>query len=224
MKFTIPQKILLESDEDRRRAERQAYLSGSIEDKAKALLQRVRHGEISHRNLQLAAGLGDENSRQVLETLGLDPIQVIVDPKYGGRGLDHYAGGIDFFKVLQESTLSREEMVNFGADCITYHYREQTTAVEAARKRDVQKMNELLKLPPFSELVDNGMYIDNEDVSYLDKAVYYLMSASFSHDRHVIESDIAQVIHHVLYDRDRPPLNVQRVVDRLIQYLKNEVR
>lgn len=109
MKFTIPQRVLLEADEDQRRAERQAKLTGSSSEKAQALLQRVRLGQIKPENLALAAAMRDEAAEIVADQFGLERPQI---PLANASRDD---GHFDYFnKVLSAAnSFSIEEIADF---------------------------------------------------------------------------------------------------------------
>lgn len=103
MRYTIPQRILLEADEERRKAERKAQTTGSVKDRANALFQRVRQGEIDPQRLQTAAGLGDEECQEVVRLLGMDPVNYLVDQN----------GRLDWAPIFLNSGLATEELFNF---------------------------------------------------------------------------------------------------------------
>lgn len=70
--LTVAQRALCEADEERRRAEREAKLFRSTDQRAQVLLARVRQGEVKPSNLVLAAAMGDEAAIAVASQFGLE--------------------------------------------------------------------------------------------------------------------------------------------------------
>lgn len=103
---TIPQRVMLEADEERRRAERDAQISKSPEDAGRALILRVRNGDLRPENLQVAAALGDNESRAAAQLMQLEI------PDLG----DERTSAI-WTVAFERSTLSTEEIFSFVCEC-----------------------------------------------------------------------------------------------------------
>lgn len=213
MRYTIPQRTLLEADEERRKAERQAQVSGSSESKAKALLHAVRQGQVDPGRVQVMAALGDTNAVTVANTLDLEIPPIVPHGK-------HYRGGFEITQALSWSGLSQKEILDFAVDCLgqaspPHNYRAILTTV---RSLDHDKIRQ-----HYNSLTD----IINDDPSYLDLAIHQLLAAALSlmskmdQDKANFMFRIANSLYDVL--ESGSSLSYRMVGDRLLQYLRGEV-
>lgn len=213
MRYTIPQRLLVEADEAQRRAERQAQVSGSSESKVKALLHAVRQGQMDPGRVQVMAALGDTNAVTVANTLDLEIPPIAPHGK-------HYRGGFEITEALSLSGLSRKEMLNFAVDCLgsTAMSREfgdvvnYWDALMAIRSSDEPRIKQY-----YSSLTN----VIADDPSYMDLAVHQLLAAAIDTNSTDFILRVASSIYDVL--ESGPLLSYRMVGDRLLQYLRGEV-
>lgn len=111
MRYTIPQKTLLEMDEASRQTERQAQLYGSLESKISVLRNRLRQGNLTPSNLAMAGALGDEAADRLANELKILPT-IRVQPKTGPYNTPY----VVFRSSLLASSLTNQEVLNFLFD------------------------------------------------------------------------------------------------------------
>lgn len=218
MRYTIPQKVLLEADEDRRRAERKAQLSNSTDDRMRVLLHRIRQGEINPQNLQVAAGLNDPESLRMIEALGLQPIPI---PATTGNDVQ-YSFGLD--EALKASSLSNGQILQFAADCMetaVLSYADPNggvdptllRAIDAVRRNDGEEIAEIM------DVIDAAT--EEGDPSFLDTgSIYFLGMAEYLTTREQLISGFDDMLGQILEPGTN--LTYEWMRTRLLQYLKNE--
>jgi len=148
-------------DSDSRSRERQAKATGSIEDQAKVLIDRMRHGELDPKRVIYAAWLGDEVARRIigmtnLPHLGADWSEKIIktfdhrDMSNVGEYLLKMSRGPSAImeRVRHLSTMvithsPSEAMIN-EAIVLYLHWQEINGQSEAARDRNIDELYQML--------------------------------------------------------------------------------
>lgn len=204
MKYTIPQKLLLEMDEERRQAERQAHLSGSTDDRLRALMHRVRQGVVNPEYLEIAARLGDQEALQILSQSGSE----LPEPY-----------GHDWLNLALYNIGDKRLILNLTADCFEEH--SPTALVKgfanAIRSADRERCTKLIK---FVYTIEDPTIAQAFDV--ILNAIAHLKPEELgAHTKWARWYDAAEAIETLIGDGEA--LSREWVYKRLLQYLKGEV-
>lgn len=224
MRYTIPQRVIVEADEERRKAERQARMSRSIDDKAQLIIKRIRLGEIRTPTVQTLAALGDPEYAEVANLLGLDRIENI---------LNRHTAEVDLDRSLVLSGLSASQMIEFAAECVEAAIlrgadsaRGRTfylTNLHAATSKESGALEEISEYLRFFNFEEGAEGAEGGAPTDLDYAVRHLFEARVAEATNDMSECIRLVAQAVRAANAIPPVDHNFVRNTLIKHVKESI-